>query len=627
MMMFFLDQAIEVGVLMPLDVRFAAVVAAKDEPDILLAAACLSAETRAGHVCLMLDQLQAGKLFAGRHPALAKALWTAAGQPDTDCWRQRLMACAAVSDGSAATPLVLQCQRLYLQRMWQSEGEVVVFISRAHDNQAVDESQLRIILDRLFGSATDEPDWQKIAAAVALTRRISVISGGPGTGKTTTVAKLLAALVQLNDSTRLRIQLAAPTGKAAARLTESLSIASRKLALTQAQQALFPRKAATLHRLLGVQPNGRCRRHHRDNPLPLDVLVVDEASMVDLPIMAQLIAALPEQARVIFLGDRNQLASVEAGTVLGDICRFSEYEYSEARAAELSRLTGFLLQGKQAPIEAAVRDSLCLLRKSYRFKAKSGIGQLAQAVNAGDVGLARAVIDGGFSDVAGYPLATTEEYHSLLAVCVEGYRNYLGQVSAGAAPVTILTAFGCFQVLCALRVWAFGVSGLNQHIECRLQYAGLIHPSLGRWYVGRPVMIERNDSALGLHNGDIGIALLDGNGKLRVYFMLPCGTVKSVHPSCLPAHETAYAMTVHKAQGSEFEHVVLVLPNHFLSLLTRELVYTAITRARIRFSLYASDGVMMKAICNPTQRRSGLVERLLGGRRCEEHSPAESSAG
>ncbi|NIG62670.1 MAG: exodeoxyribonuclease V subunit alpha [Serratia symbiotica] len=609
-----LDQAVALGVLRPLDVQFAGVVAAKDEPDILLAAACLSAEAGVGHVCMMLDQLQMGQLFAGRQPELAQAVWLTAGKPDIARWQQRLMACAAVGDGSDATPLVLHGQRLYLQRMWQSEGEVAVFISSDNEHQVVDESHLRAILDRLFGAATDKQDWQKIAAAVAVTRRIAVISGGPGTGKTTTVAKLLAALVQLDDRGRLRIQLTAPTGKAAARLTESLSSASRKLALTPAQHALFPTEAATLHRLLGVQPNSQRMLYHRGNPLHLDVLVVDEASMVDLPMMARLIAALPKRARLILLGDRDQLASVEAGAVLGDICRFAEQGYSEARAAELSRLTGCLLRGgQQARAEAAVRDSICLLRKSYRFDAKSGIGQLAQAVNVGDLARARAVINGGFSDVAGYSLATTEEYQALLAVCVEGYRDYLIQVIAGADAVTVLAAFGYFQVLCALRIGPFGVAGLNQRIESGLQHAGLIQRSAGHWYLGRPVMIGRSDSTLGLYNGDIGIALRDGRGDLRVHFLLPDGSVKSVQPSRLPAHETAYAMTMHKSQGSEFYHTVLVLPTHFLPLLTRELVYTAITRARTRLSLYADDRVLMKAICTPTKRRSGLAERLRKG--------------
>ncbi|CAI1504931.1 exodeoxyribonuclease V subunit alpha [Serratia proteamaculans] len=608
-----LEQAQALGVLRPLDLQFARVVAGSDEPEMLLAAACLSAEAGAGHVCLMLEQLLPENLFDGRQPELAQAAWLAAGQLDVAGWQQRLSASAAVGDGSTAMPMVLQQQRLYLQRMWQNEGEVAEFISGDSLPQAVEEAELRTILDQLFGEATDEPDWQKIAAAVAATRRIAVISGGPGTGKTTTVAKLLAALVQLAEGRRLRIQLAAPTGKAAARLTESLGSAGKQLALTPEQRALFPTEASTLHRLLGAQPNSQRMRYHSGNRLHLDVLVVDEASMVDLPMMARLIAALPAQARVIFLGDRDQLASVEAGAVLGDICRFAEQGYSVARAEQLSRLTGCLLQGESAQAEAVVRDSLCLLRKSYRFDANSGIGQLASAVNTGNGKLALAALDGRFSDVSGYPLAETQDYQALLDACVTGYRDYLRQVVAGADAVAVLAAFGRFQVLCALREGPFGIAGLNERIETGLQRAGLIQRkpgAAGRWYSGRPVMVGRNDSALGLFNGDIGIALRDESGELRVHFQLPDGSIKSVQPSRLPAHETAYAMTVHKSQGSEFDHTVLVLPNHFLPVLTRELVYTAITRARRQLSLYAIDAVLMRAIRTPTQRRSGLAERL-----------------
>nr|WP_315290905.1 exodeoxyribonuclease V subunit alpha [Serratia proteamaculans] len=608
-----LEQAQALGVLRPLDLQFARVVAGSDEPEMLLAAACLSAEAGAGHVCLMLEQLLPENLFDGRQPELAQAAWLAAGQLDVAGWQQRLSASAAVGDGSTAMPMVLQQQRLYLQRMWQNEGEVAEFISGDSLPQAVEEAELRTILDQLFGEATDEPDWQKIAAAVAATRRIAVISGGPGTGKTTTVAKLLAALVQLAEGRRLRIQLAAPTGKAAARLTESLGSAGKQLALTPEQRALFPTEASTLHRLLGAQPNSQRMRYHSGNRLHLDVLVVDEASMVDLPMMARLIAALPAQARVIFLGDRDQLASVEAGAVLGDICRFAEQGYSVARAEQLSRLTGCLLQGESAQAEAVVRDSLCLLRKSYRFDANSGIGQLASAVNTGNGKLALAALDGRFSDVSGYPLAETQDYQALLDACVTDYRDYLRQVVAGADAVAVLAAFGRFQVLCALREGPFGIAGLNERIETGLQRAGLIQRkpgAAGRWYSGRPVMIGRNDSALGLFNGDIGIALRDETGELRVHFQLPDGSIKSVQPSRLPAHETAYAMTVHKSQGSEFDHTVLVLPNHFLPVLTRELVYTAITRARRQLSLYAIDAVLMRAIRTPTQRRSGLAERL-----------------
>ncbi|EKN6023118.1 exodeoxyribonuclease V subunit alpha [Yersinia enterocolitica] len=629
-MMTLLEQAVRDHLLRPLDVQFSRMIAGDDDPMLQLAAAVLSAEAGAGHVCLPLSYLQPDQLFGGRQPALSQALWQAVGMPDQLHWIQKLNSSPAVSDGSQPTPLVLQNDRLYLQRMWQYEGDVVRFI--ASDNMAslinktsdgsgtrdVNEILLRDTLDRLFGPAENEVDWQKVAAAVAATRRISVISGGPGTGKTTTVAKLLTALIQLSQGQRLRIQLAAPTGKAAARLTESLGNAIRQLSLTDDERKLFPDQASTLHRLLGAQPNSQRLRYHRGNPLNLDVLVVDEASMVDLPMMARLIAALPTKAQVIFLGDRDQLASVEAGAVLGDICRFAELGYSEPRAKQLSRLTGCILVGNipigEVEADAVnVRDSLCLLRKSYRFDEKSGIGQLALAVNAGRYRDALTVFNGTYSDIERFSLTDSDDYQVLLEDCAAGYQHYLELAAAGADAVDVLAAFGRYQLLCALRAGLFGVSGLNERIEQLLHRKRLIErtpgPS-GRWYIGRPVMIGLNDSALGLFNGDIGIALPDPEGELRVHFQLPDGNIKSVQPSRLPSHETAYAMTVHKSQGSEFEHTALVLPNTFMPVLTRELVYTAITRARQRLTLYCSDTVLSHAIRTPTLRVSGLVDRL-----------------
>lgn len=596
-----LREAAEQKLLRPLDVQFALTVAKEEEPAVMLAAALLSHDAGEGHVCLPLARLTP-EAFASASPLFTR-LFELAGNPAD--WRQTLLASPAVSDGETPAPLVLMDDRLYLNRMWQNERQVAAFFAERQMLPAVDEARLAQALDALF-PATDEVNWQKVAAAVALTRRISVISGGPGTGKTTTVAKLLAALVQMVDGGKCRISLAAPTGKAAARLTESLGNALRQLPLTEQQKAMLPDEASTLHRLLGAQPGSQRLRHHAGNPLHLDVLVVDEASMIDLPMMSRLIDALPPQARVIFLGDRDQLASVEAGAVLGDICAWVNAGYTPARALQLSRLTGSTVPAGEAQGASTLRDSLCLLQKSYRFGSDSGIGQLAAAVNRGDKSAVRAVFSQGFTDIERKPLHSTDEYQAMIEDALVGYSHYLSRVHSNAAPEEAIAAFGEYQLLCALREGPFGVSGLNERLELALlrqrRISRLPH---SRWYHGRPVMISRNDSSLGLFNGDIGIALDQGQG-IRVWFPLPDGTIKSVQPSRLPEHETAWAMTVHKSQGSEFDHTALILPGQFVPVVTRELVYTAITRARKRLSLYADERILAQAIATRTERRSGL---------------------
>lgn len=449
---------------------------------------------------------------------------------------------------------------------------------------------------------------QKLAAATAAARPFAVISGGPGTGKTTTVAKLLAILVEtgLQAGKAPAIRLVAPTGKAAARLTESIGSALQALDLPPEWVEAIPTEAGTLHRLLGVIPGRSQFRHHAGNPLHLDLLVVDEASMVDLPMMARLLDALPSHARLILLGDKDQLASVEAGAVLGDICSFIEQGISPAQAQWLSRQTGYRLQG--SPAGAPVRDSLCLLAKSWRFDQHSGIGQLARACNSGDATAVESVWGAGFADISLHPWAG-EAYDALIAQGVAGYGAYLKAARAGEAPAAVFKAFNSFQILCALRDGPFGVLGLNERLELALSRAGLIARD-GDWYAGRPVMVVRNDHGVGLYNGDMGLCLPDETGRLKVWFEQPDGTLRALLPSRLPPHETVYAMTIHKSQGSEFAHTVLVLPDSPSPLLTRELVYTGITRAKARLDLYGDRALLAQAVRKKTERYSGLAERL-----------------
>ncbi|PMH41159.1 exodeoxyribonuclease V subunit alpha [Vibrio sp. 10N.286.49.B3] len=474
-------------------------------------------------------------------------------------------------------------------------------------------------------------NWQKVAAAVALTRRFAVISGGPGTGKTTTVTKLLSALVeQAQDSGETpTIKLVAPTGKAAARLTESIGGAIDELALSPEVKALIPTESSTLHRLLGAIPQRAEFRHHSGNRLHVDILVVDEASMVDLPMMFKLVDALPDHARLILLGDKDQLASVEAGAVLGDICSFNQFGFSHEQASQLATMTQFdhlmqlgaLSSSREVMMMA---DSLCVLQKSYRFDARSGIGQLAKAINSGNTNVVERVLAQPFSDIERLDVSS-DSYNRILHTLVEQYGYYLKRIKTdGLSAATgesetqeekvkaVLSAFSQCRLLCGIREGDFGVAGLNMRVERALTAKGFISAINDElWYSGRPVMVTQNDHALGLYNGDIGICMRDPESdKLKVYFELPDGSVKAVLPSRVPEHETAYAMTIHKSQGSEFNFTIMVLPPEFSPILSRELIYTGITRAKKTLMLLCDLGVLKRGVKVKTQRESGLIERL-----------------
>lgn len=630
-----LEQAITQNVLRPLDLRFAQMLVEDENPILLFIFAYLSAQTGAGHVCLPLNIIKENQLFDGRQDELARDIWQRMGEPSTHQIIEALIHshCVNQSGDNSPSPIILDNGLLYLQRMWSYEEKVAQFFRQEHPVVEIDENALIKALNQLFPIIKDnkETNWQKVAASVAITSPISIISGGPGTGKTTTVAKILAAFVMLTSNEKPIIQLAAPTGKAAARLTESLGKALAQLALSEEEYKWMPKQAQTIHRLLGAQPESQQVRYHKDNPLQLDILVVDEASMVDLPMMARLIDALPPQCHVIFLGDKDQLASVEAGAVLGDICRFADDGLSQKRFDKIDYLTQGELSKSAAIISVSntpvsvVSDSLCLLRKSYRFGSNSGIGQLAFAVNQGQTKTALTLLKKAVitpqqiemaldtQDVNFIPLESDENYLLMIQDAAQAYRQYLSLIAENATPDAILNAFNQYRLLCALREGPFGVSGLNDRIEMLLHRQRLIRRPTNSYqsdYIGRPIMIQRNDSTLGLFNGDIGIMLNNDEGEMKAFFQLPDGTLKAIQPSRLPQHETAYVMTVHKSQGSEFTHTALVLPEKFSPVVSRELLYTALTRAKQKLSLYASEYMVKMAIQTRIQRRSGLVDKL-----------------
>jgi exodeoxyribonuclease V alpha subunit len=489
-------------------------------------------------------------------------------------------------------PLILDAgERLYLHRYFADERRLAGrLIAAAHEPPLPVSAAAVALLEQLFPATpgpADRVDWQRAAVERALRSRLTIISGGPGTGKTTTVVKLIACLQAAEP--QARIVLCAPTGKARARLLEA--ILQRGAALPPALRAQLPQEAYTIHRLLGLRPGGRVERH-AGNPLAIDVLIVDEASMLDLALAARLFDALPPQARIVLLGDRDQLAAVESGAVFAELC-------SDAGSARLpGAVIGF--------------------RDNFRFGADSAIGRLAADVTAGRAAAALATLRASAGDrVCWIEESGRMPGDRLQAALLAGCTPYLDAVRDDPADrQRIVQAFGACRVLCALRDGPRGVTGLNERIEAvaRVALQSLAETlgldPRGVWYPGRPVLVTQNDYATGLMNGDIGVALPDEAGRLRVYFAAADGGFRALAPARLPPHETAFATTVHKAQGSEYDAVLLVLPEVPLPVVTRELLYTAITRARAQVTLCAGEAVLVAAIDAPTQRLSGLPARL-----------------
>ncbi|CAE6791076.1 exodeoxyribonuclease V subunit alpha [Paraburkholderia domus] len=635
---------------------------------LVLAAALASHQLGRGHTCLDLAATLRDPAFALSLPPEGQ---TSRAGDDTgenvvlpsnvladvtlERWQEALSEAALVGDGDGGTPLVLVGTRLYLRRYWQYEQNVCGAIrerlgASVQLQNALDVGALRFALGTLFPSVAiqddERTDWQKLACALAARSAFSIVTGGPGTGKTTTVVKLLALLQSLAltgaQGKPLRIRLAAPTGKAAARLNESIASAVERLPLDgffngEQIRAAIPVAVTTLHRLLGTRPDTRRFRHHAGNPLALDVLVIDEGSMVDLEMMNAVLDALPARARLVVLGDKDQLASVEAGAVLGELCRrASAGHYTSATRTWLEEATGERIASHLIDDRGnALDQAIAMLRFSHRFSSASGIGQLAEAANSGepravadvwasnyaDLGLLEGI---GKGDAAFKALVVDGQVNDATSAR-RGYRHYLqtmheaqpvpgsNQCSFDAWANAVLDAHGEFQLLCALRRGAWGVEGLNRRVARLLQDEQLIK-AVNEWYLGRPVLVTRNDYELGLMNGDIGITLAlpaaDGGWSLRVAFAASDGSrrIKWVLPSRLQAVETVFALTVHKSQGSEFTHAALVLPETMSPVVTRELVYTGITRAR-RFLTMASAGgraVIERAVQAQVLRAGGL---------------------
>ncbi len=612
------------GMLDKKDIYFANFIAdlsRDNDPEIFLGAALVSSATGNGDICLDLESVSEKQVMEEQNVEIPVML------PKLDLWLEKLRKSPVVGKPGEFCPLILdENNRIYLYRYWEYEKILSESIKRRinEDVKNIDPSLLKDSLRRLFQKKSgNDIDWQKIASMTAVIKKICVISGGPGTGKTYTVAKILAILLEQERGEKLRIFLCAPTGKAAAKLSESIKKAKEELNCSDAVKQAIPVQAYTIHRMLQTIPGSPYFRYHSENLLPADVVIVDEASMVDLALMSKLISSIPMTARLILMGDRNQLSSVEAGSVLGDICDRNSMEmFSREYCKIIEEIAGEkLTHGIDTSIKVyekgqGLYDCIVVLKKSLRFSGKSKIGKLSRAVNKGDWKSISAILinnDGGGIKFEEFR-AAGEKYRIIAERIIDGYSAYLKEND----PVKALKQFNRFKLLCALKLGPYGAHSLNRLAEEVLKKNKFIKMDLMNeypWYRGRPVLITKNDYSLGLFNGDMGITMSDpkeGGNHLYVFFPEASGGVKRYSPYRIKEHETAYAMTVHKSQGSEFDHVCLVFPDKDYPVLTRELVYTGITRARKNVLIWGNERVLRAAVSRSIKRTSGLRDALWG---------------
>lgn len=572
--------------------------------------AALVQATRQGHVCLPLAQL------APADAPLPRAALLATGVVGTPA-------------ASGACPLIVDDEdRVYLHRDFDLERRLARRLLRATRAapQPLGEptrAHLAALFPRAPGAPADRPDWQQVATALALRQRLLVISGGPGTGKTSTVVKLLACL--LAQAPQARIALTAPTGKAAARLAEAVREHAARHAASwpAALRHALPQTASTVHRLLGVTPQGFV--HHAGRPLAVDVVIVDEASMLDLALATQLLEAVPDSARIVLLGDQHQLAAVESGAVFAELSADpSQGAACRSALEDACSLPPGALQTPAPRAHAVLQDSVVWFERNYRFAADSAIGRLATQVKQGQRDEALATLRSAQGSAQGDELQWWDEAGTPPAAAVQqawqrGYARYLQAVQDAAHDGAALArAFAGFRVLCAHREGARGMAAVNAMLDAHAQQvlAALRarHPGLpgSSFYPGRPVLALRNQPLLQLFNGDIGITLAAAAGESGpvVAFAQADGTVRRIPVQRLPEHQSAWAMTVHKSQGSEFDAVLVLLPQARSEVLTRELLYTALTRARHRVALAGSAELIAAAIQTRTQRHCGLPARL-----------------
>ncbi|WP_343153440.1 exodeoxyribonuclease V subunit alpha [Buchnera aphidicola (Mindarus keteleerifoliae)] len=604
-----LKEAVKKKMIRNIDFYFSIFVSKKNEPAVMLAAACTSHFYGNGNACLPIKLLKK-KYFRNPRKKIVKNLWKIIDFiKSTKDWINILKKSDAIGKENSNNPIILSNNSLYLYQVWKTEKKIIEFLIK-NSNLEIKKKFYENFLKKI--NFKKENYYQKLAILMTMINKITFIIGGPGTGKTTLISKLIISIIQLSNNLPI-IKLTAMTGKAASNLLDSIKKNISISNLTKSEKKCLPNCSSTLHRLLKIKSNFNLNTTQKKNIILADILIIDESSMIDFFIMNKLIQSVSESTKIIFIGDCNQLPPVGTGFLLKDISYFHQLGYTK-KFTDLLKKTNFLNKkyiNKNSKF--IINNNICALEKNYRFSSKSGINQLALMLKLGKTKIIKKIVNNVYPDIKYISVTNNKEYKNMIFSVTKKYKKYIKNIKTTQNPKKIITLFNKYRLICVLKKGFFGTKHINKCIENKMKKLSLIKPTIinkKNWYVGKPILVKENNKNLKIFNGNIGITLLDSNKNFSVFFLSSNNAIKIVPIDLLPKYETAWTITVHKSQGSEFIHTGLLLPFSFVKTLNRELLYTAITRSKKKLTLYANKNILHATIKNKVVRYSGIIKKI-----------------
>ncbi|QIQ42175.1 MAG: exodeoxyribonuclease V subunit alpha [Buchnera aphidicola (Microlophium carnosum)] len=597
-MIMLLKQAVKFKIIRPIDFYFSQFITQKNTI-IMLVAACISYESSQGHIFLPIQYFEKNCFFSSLNEKfIKKILFFLEKKID---WSAELLKHKSIGNGKLPTPLVLYKNKIYLYKMWKAKNNIFNYLYTKNKKNRINQEKCSKILNNLFPQ--HNINFQKIAVALTLINRISFITGGPGTGKTTIILKIIIALIKSSKKV-IKIQLSAPTGKATTRLNEIIKNNIFDLYLSEQEKHSLPSRAITIHQLLGIQKISQNSFFNKNHLLDLDILIIDEISMVDILMMEKILFSVSSNTKLIFIGDSNQLRPIESSSILKKICSYANDGYSLQTVINIEKLTQYKLsKNTNTKKTNFISDSICVLKKNYRFNKSSGIYILSHAICNKKIKIIESLFNNLIKNVSFYENNSVKKYEKMIQNISLNYKNFWDKVYQKATMKEIIESFKDYQTLCVLHDGLFGVNVLNKKLEGNMYKKNIIkyfYINGQEWYIGKPIMITNNNKYLDIFNGEIGITNINKNGILQVSFLKQNNIVNNIPVTILRKYKTAWAITVHKSQGSEFINTSLILPNSHLNILNKDILYTGVTRSRKMLSIFSEKEVFIKTFLKNT---------------------------